>query len=248
MMRTKSFLSAPAAAFLALAIAGAATNARAETAKASFNCAKASTADEKAICADARLAELDRAVSQAYARVPANMRESVKGEAKDTLAERRKCGDDRLCILEQQVVAIELFSNYGAPARVPPWVGAYRLELVKARGLPNETDIPTQIGHCTVTKITLIGTRFEDRLGARPPAGEDHGTTVQYENKGVGVSYVYEEGVAASRIGDEVLMCLVSIPKDCPAGDDRGRVYSGTNLRTKGSWQLPDSQHMCGGA
>ena len=31
-------------------------------------------------------------------------------------------------------------------------------------------------------------------------------------------------------------------------GDERGRVYSGTNLRTRGSWQLPDAQHMCGGA
>ncbi len=237
------------AALLTLAVCQAGSDARAQTPpKPSFNCAKARTADEKAICADARLAELDRAVSQAYARIPANMREGAKGNAKELLAERGKCGDDRLCILEAQIGAIELFSGLGAPAHVPPWVGAYRLEIVKARGLPLEPGLPTQIGRCTMTKITLIGTRFEDKLGARPPVGEDHGTTVGYENKGVGISYTYEEGVAQSRIGDEVLLCLVSIPKDCPPGDDRGRVYSGTNLRTKGSWQLPDSQHMCGGA
>jgi len=237
------------AAFVMLATGHAGMEARAQAPKPSFNCAKARTADEKAICADARLAELDRAVSLAYARVPANLREGAKGDAKELLAARGKCGDDRLCILEQQVGAIELFAGLGAPVRVPPWVGAYRLDLVKAKGLPLEPNLPTQIGHCTMTKITEITTRFGGKLSAtRPPLGEDHGTVVTYENKSVGISYGYEEGVAQSRVGDEVLMCLVSIPQNCPPGDDRGRMYSGTNLRTKSSWQLSDSQHMCGGA
>ena len=43
-------------------------------------------------------------------------------------------------------------------------------------------------------------------------------------------------------------MCLTSIPKHCPPGDDRGRKYTATNLRTRGSWSMADSQHMCGGA
>ncbi|WP_281040171.1 hypothetical protein [Mesorhizobium sp. M8A.F.Ca.ET.057.01.1.1] len=34
------------------------------------------------------------------------------------------------------------------------------------------------------------------------------------------------------------------LPKD----DDRGRVYYSVDLVSKGSWALPDSQHMCGGA
>lgn len=51
-----------------------------------------------------------------------------------------------------------------------------------------------------------------------------------------------------SRVGDHVLNCLVFIPKDCPKGDDRGRIYTVTNLRTLESWTLPDSQHSCGGA
>jgi hypothetical protein len=37
-----------------------------------------------------------------------------------------------------------------------------------------------------------------------------------------------------------------SIPKDCPPGDDRGREYTTTNLRTDEAWTLPDSQQMCG--
>ena len=48
--------------------------------------------------------------------------------------------------------------------------------------------------------------------------------------------------------GDKVLMCLVAIPHDCPPGDDRGRVYTVTNMRTAATWTLPDSQHSCGGA
>ena len=54
--------------------------------------------------------------------------------------------------------------------------------------------------------------------------------------------------IEQSKKGDPVRMCLVSIPHPCPKGDDRGRVYKTTNLRTHKSWSLPDSEHMCGGA
>ena len=54
--------------------------------------------------------------------------------------------------------------------------------------------------------------------------------------------------IARSRPGDPIRLCLVSIPKHCPPGDDRGRFYKATNLRTGKSWTLPDSEHMCGGA
>jgi hypothetical protein len=51
-----------------------------------------------------------------------------------------------------------------------------------------------------------------------------------------------------SRPGDKAKVCLVSIPKNCPPNDDRGKVYRATNLRTGESWEAPDSQHSCGGA
>jgi hypothetical protein len=41
---------------------------------------------------------------------------------------------------------------------------------------------------------------------------------------------------------------LVSIPKGCPKGDHRGKIYKATNLRTHGQWTLPDAEHSCGGA
>jgi hypothetical protein len=45
-----------------------------------------------------------------------------------------------------------------------------------------------------------------------------------------------------------VRICLVSLPQNCPPGDTRGRIYKTTNLRTRQSWTLPDSEHSCGGA
>jgi hypothetical protein len=33
-----------------------------------------------------------------------------------------------------------------------------------------------------------------------------------------------------------------------PPGDDRGKTYSALDLRTKGKWELPDAEHMSGGA
>ena len=62
------------------------------------------------------------------------------------------------------------------------------------------------------------------------------------------VSYDEVPDIARSRPGDPIRLCLVSIPKHCPPGDDRGRFYKATNLRTGKSWTLPDSEHMCGGA
>ena len=40
----------------------------------------------------------------------------------------------------------------------------------------------------------------------------------------------------ASRIGDQVRLCLVSIFKNNPTGDDAGQEYQATNLRTGNHW------------
>jgi len=42
-------------------------------------------------------------------------------------------------------------------------------------------------------------------------------------------------------------MCLISVPHNGRPGDDRGKSYLVVNLRTKATWNLGDSQHMCGG-
>ena len=100
-------------------------------------------------------------------------------------------------------------------------------------------DLPTEIGACSETTIKDIGYRLGD---------PDSGSAISYANGGGQVSYDTIPEIHRSRVGDPVRLCLVSIPEDCPPGDDRGKVYSATNLRTGESWEAPDSQHSCGGA
>jgi hypothetical protein len=100
-------------------------------------------------------------------------------------------------------------------------------------------DLPTEIGACSETTIEDIGYRLGD---------PDSGSAISYPNGGGQVSYDTIPEIHRSRVGDPVRLCLVSIPEDCPPGDDRGKVYSATNLRTGESWEAPDSQHSCGGA
>lgn len=99
---------------------------------------------------------------------------------------------------------------------------------------------PEQVGQCVATTISSVGVRLE--------GVPDSGSAIQYANGMSQVSYDAVEGIDHSRVGDEVQICLVSIPEDCPPGDDRGRVYAGTNQRTGETWSAPDSAHNCGGA
>ena len=101
-------------------------------------------------------------------------------------------------------------------------------------------EMPTRIGQCVATRVKEVGTRLEGAPGT--------GSLVTFANGGVQVSYDQLPQVDQSHSGDRVSMCLVSIPKDCPPGDDRGRIYTTTNKRTGQRWTLPDSEHGCGGA
>jgi hypothetical protein len=100
--------------------------------------------------------------------------------------------------------------------------------------------LPERVGACANTRIKAIGTRLEGM--------PDSGSAVSFANGGDQVSYDTVPAIVHSKAGDPVRMCLVSIPRHCPKGDNRGRVYRTTNLRTHKSWKLPDSEHMCGGA
>lgn len=102
--------------------------------------------------------------------------------------------------------------------------------------------LPKKVGACSKTTIKLIGGRLEGDTNF------ETGTGVLFDNGGVQISYEREEAVVNSRVGDPVRICLVELPKDCPPGDDRGKIYKTTNLRTGEHWEMPDSQHMCGGA
>ncbi len=104
---------------------------------------------------------------------------------------------------------------------------------------------PGRIGLCTATTVAFVGTRLEDGAGHPVP---DSGASVRLANGVYGVSYDHVPAVQHARRGDRALTCLVRLPSHCPPGDDRGRWYTTTDLRTMESWTLPDAEHMCGGA
>jgi len=105
---------------------------------------------------------------------------------------------------------------------------------------------PTQVGKCADTFIQQTGTRSGESL--TEDVVEGSGTIVNLTNGIYLVSYEDIVQLQRSRPGDKVKLCLLAIPEDCPPGDDRGRVYSLLNYRTNGYTEMPDSQHMCGGA
>ena len=102
------------------------------------------------------------------------------------------------------------------------------------------SSLPTKVGECSVTTITSIGSR----LVGMPNSG----TEVGYANGGGQVDYFVAASVQDWKVGDKVRLCLMSVPANCPPGDNRGKVYKATNLRTGETWEAPDSEHKCGGA
>lgn len=96
--------------------------------------------------------------------------------------------------------------------------------------------LPKKIGTCTQTFIKGIH--------------HNVGSYIEYGNGGYQSSYDYVPEVHKSRPRDPVKLCLLFIP-DCSMakpGDERGKVYLTTNLRTRLKWELADSRHSCGGA
>ena len=215
---------------LAHAPASAATQA-----KPSFDCAKAQTAVEKKVCADGDLASLDAAMVAAYNRALNHL----------PLAERAG--------LRRQHLA--WFKIYRASCNAAAQTeSGTRLKECIAKALSDHTrdlDSPDNdsfrvVGGCTTTTVSKIGTRLMQ--GENGPDVPGSGSAISYANGGRQVSYDTVRGITHSRVGDKVLLCFVSIPRSCPAGDDRGKMFTAKNLRTGETWTLPDSQHSCGGA
>ena len=103
-----------------------------------------------------------------------------------------------------------------------------------------------RVGTCVRTVIREVSQRLEDGVTHR--VVPDSGSAVEFANGLYQVSYDQVDAVNQSRRGDPVFVCLMSLPTHCPPGDDRGKLYTTTNLRTEDSWTLPDSEHGCGGA
>lgn len=214
-------------------------------AQPSFNCSRAETVDEKAICSDPTLSEIDVVLAEAYHSYT-SVFQSKKKVGRLLLEDRASCRDDKVCIAAAQWGALNTF---GAKE---PWIKNFAVAAVGHRAaLMGRQDasyrdrIPTKLGECVKTRITDITTRFGQPINYE---NSDQGTAIAYKNGGYGVTYGRDWAFYDIRAGQPVIFCLMSIPRDCPDGDDRGRVYYSLNFETKDEWLLPDAQHMCGGA
>ena len=106
--------------------------------------------------------------------------------------------------------------------------------------------LPTHEGSCVHTEIAQLEHRLQNTTTGA--FDTNSGSAISFTNGGYQVSYEELPVVQGSHKGDPVLMCLIKIPRDCPRGDARGRVYTTTNLRTLESWTMVDAEHSCGGA
>jgi uncharacterized protein len=224
----------------------AAPSARAEG--PSFDCAKAGLPAEKAICADPQLSAIDLLVSKAYKGFESAFGGDKRKIARGLIADRNACKSDTACIVSALNNALQTYGN------APSWVQDYNIALIGKKALdaaarnPGNKDqpLPSAVGQCATTHIKTLTTRLgDDPLETAPPEG---GSAATFTNGGGSVSYDREPGLASSKVGEPVEMCLISIPRDCPKDDDRGRVYYSLDLIAQGSWTLPDSEHLCGGA
>jgi hypothetical protein len=210
----------------------------------SFDCVRATRDDEKAICSDQMLARVDNLIDNLYkTRAPSLpwLRKFLKIQN----VYRSSCHSDPLCIISLQSHIVRTVQS-----STPKWMEDYKAKLIQSGiGKVWQPVLPTVISGCVTTSFLDIADRFGDPLTAGPNAdGFDTGSSASFRNGGFVISYSKEPILLASRVGEKVTMCLVSIPKDCPPGDDRGRFYRITNLKTGLSGILADSQHMCGGA
>jgi uncharacterized protein len=81
----------------------------------SFDCSKAATADERAICANARLSELDRLVAEGYQYVRQQYGDAeAKRIGRPLLQLRHACAADEACIEQRQLFALKQFQSLGA--------------------------------------------------------------------------------------------------------------------------------------
>ncbi len=107
----------------AIALAGFIWGSAASAQGPSYDCAKAQTADEKAICADPKLSELDRLGAEAYRQArgaPGNAKKSLAA-AKAFLARRRACDAATDCIMREQASVLDAYRGLGANVATPDW-------------------------------------------------------------------------------------------------------------------------------
>jgi len=147
--------------------------------------------------------------------------------ARGLIADRNACRSDTACIVSALNNALQTYGN------APSWVQDYNIALIGKKALdvaarnPGNRDqsLPSAVGQCATTHIKTLTTRLgDDPLETAPPEG---GSAATFTNGGGSVSYDREPGLAASKVGEPVEMCLIAIPRDCP----RTTTVAGSTIR-----------------
>lgn len=97
----------------------------------SFDCAKAATPTEKAICGNDRLARLDRAIAKGLLGLKDSFGEMIE-EQKAFLAKRDTCGADVACLareMDSRRAALALEPHKASRDPRERWVGTYKSEF-----------------------------------------------------------------------------------------------------------------------
>jgi hypothetical protein len=92
--------------------------------------------------------------------------------------------------------------------------------------IPAFAALPMKVGQCAAIQVAEVHPLLEGS------ADYTSGIGVELKNRGHQVSYEDDAAMRESRSGDDVVMCLTSIPRRCPPGDVRGRIYTTTDLRS----------------
>lgn len=211
---------------------------------ASFDCEKASTLIENAICNDTELSTLDDSLLFTYkqALAKAGNSENIKQDQKNWLKNTRNKCKNVDCLKKVYQERIELLNDVS--------------NFSSSISQQSVNDLPTKIGKCADSFVAEKTTRFEDAVpgeaGGEVNIGFANGlgvyiTEVPYlSNDANPDKHLYHSQDFVK--GDKVKICLISVPQECPPGDERGKAYSVTNYKNKKTFSGVDSWHSCGGA
>lgn len=199
---------------------------------ASFDCDKAATFIENAICDNSEISNLDDTLSSSYrsALKDFDKADAIKLAQRDWIKKRNLCKNE-VCLKNSYIQRIKALAVYDP--------------------------LPKKVGKCVDSTISDKYTRFEN-----VDAGEDGGgeVSVAFENElALFIQTISNFPKTANpdkymfttndfALGDKVKLCLKELPTDCPKGDDRGKVYTVTNYKNNKSFVGIDSWHLCGGA
>jgi uncharacterized protein len=211
----------------------------------SFDCSDAKSPDEATICSHDKLARLDGEIAVA-AKGAGGYRTGHDGSNDlDYLKERRNCGSDAACILDVQAREVSILNSDRMLIPMPKWIGSYRLSLLRGDRTKFVASLPKAIGACTRTKIVGITSRSGDPTKL-PEKDVNFRMSVEYDDNGFQISFGYVADLAASFPGDDVVLCLDAVPQYC-LWNEHVKIFSATNIRTKGSWIMPDpnAQQIC---